>query len=291
MKRWRRWRGKWRQAVRGWRRRLWETDVGRLRGLSAADAAELRGARMPTVEAVLDRIAADGFDATVQGLAVSPRRLRVALTRYALREARGRTRPPLLRGLRFLGVNWMEGMLAAFAAALIALGVRAAGRPEGDVVPRHDLPAFHVIGPGDVDQHRGPAAFGTYETAKAVVGRFPLRAAAAGKPLHRDSLSAVRIQPPDVLRGRRIVSLPIPVHALPLAVQGARVELLLSPRDAGDGPGSVLSDVIVLQAREGGAQASLVVAVRAADLPALARSLASAEVFVLQQVTPPTPPE
>jgi hypothetical protein len=280
---WRRW---WRRTLRGWRRKVWETDVGRLPGLSDAEAANLRRAGIPTVEALLDRIAADGFDATVQNQKISRSSLRLALTRYALRETEGSTRDLLLRGVRFMGANWLEALLAMFVVVLVVLGIRAAGRPEGDVVPRRDLPAFHVIGRSDVSSRRGPAEFGVYRTAEDVVGRFPLRPVAAGEPLRHDQLSGIRIQRPDVLAGRRIISVPIPPHALRLALPGARVSLLLSPRNGNPEAGSVLHDIIVLEARDGGTHASLAVAVRDADLSVLARSLASADVFVLQQVTP-----
>lgn len=267
-------------------------EIGRLKGISDEEASDLRSHGIRTVEALEERVARQGLPAVVQGRLVSLRTIREALAQHALRDAAGKTRPLLLRVLRFPKTHWLDVIVGALLV-LAGVGIERARRHPGQsVVAVRDLAAFQVIGPKDVKVSSTAADFGVFTASGDVVGRFPLQGVSAGEPLRRDRLGG-RLPDPEELEGRRIVSLPVAPHAVALARPGSRVALLLSPRDlraAGPAADPVVEDVMVLNAIGAGDSSSLVVAVREGALPAL-RSLGSSQAIVLGQVTlPPSGP-
>jgi hypothetical protein len=264
-------------------------EIGRLSGISYGEASDLRSQGIRTVEALEARVALLGLPAAVQGRLASPGTIREALAQHALREAEGETRPLALRVLRFPRTNWLDVAVAVLLALAVAGVARAILRPERSVVAVRDLAAFQVIGPADVEVRSTAADFGVFAAAEDAVGRFPLQVVPAGGALRRDRLSRIRFPRPEELAGRRILTLPVAPHALALARPGTRVAVLLVPGDSAGAratAGSLVEDVMVLNAGGAGDTASLVVAVREAALPAL-RSLGSSQAIVLQQVALP----
>lgn len=266
-----------------------ETDLSELKWLSADEISGLRRDGLGTVEALCERIARNGFDATVDPLEVSPRTVRRALARHALREGAGRTRSGLARARGMFAAALPEALLVGAAVLLAVLGVRAVGVPERHVVATRDLPAFHLVAPADVEARAAHADFGTLRSGHQAAGRILLRAVAAGEPLSSAGLSRVRFPDPRALHERRIVSLAVVPHTLRLAVPAGRADLVLSPRGtvpAGGADHALVRDVIVLDVRETADAASVVVAVRDADAPVLGRLLGRSDVYVVQPVRP-----
>jgi len=266
-------------------------DITKLEWIASSHASALIHAGVGTREQLLDRVAADGLDATLAKTSVDPARVRDALARYVLREVTTATHRWPSRVLREVVANWREALLAVLVVLTVLGVVRAAGRPERVVVAVRDLAPFQVIGPADVKEVATEADFGTFASGAEVAGRFPFQVVAAGKPLRRDRVSRIRFPRPSELEGRRIVSLPVAKRSAALAVPTTRVTLVLSPRDgqaAGATAGAILDDVIVLDASAEGDTSLIVVALRKDDLPALARLLGNSELTVVQPVAPLT---
>ena len=267
-------------------------DIAGLEGLSPSDVAELRAAGLHTLTELLERIATEGFDATVPGDPECRRNVRRALASYALREADGQEDSIHTRSLAFLTHHWLDLLLLLLLSVGLVGVVRATWYPEAQVITTRDLVPFQVVDSADVEVRRSAAGFGTLGTSDQAIGRLTLEPITAGAPLRGEQLSRLRLPDPAYLNDRHIVSLPIPTHAAPLAPTGSRISLLLapvvSPADAG-GAALVIEDALVLDNRGDGDSIALVLAIRKPAPAALARVGADYRVAILQDVDSPRP--
>jgi hypothetical protein len=264
-------------------------SVRKLKELNDAERATLALGELCTRTELASLVARDGLTATVAQTRMDRGRLRDALVRYSLAEAKGRTRALPVRVLRAVAGNWRELVLLALAGFAAAGVWRALGHPESVLVAAHDMAPYQVIGAGDVKQRRTEAGFGTYARPGEVTGRFPLQPVTAGDAMRRDRLSRFRVTRPADLRDRRVVSLPVTRQSAPLAAPGSRVLLLLSPTQAGDGGARVLHDAIVLDARVAGDTSSVVVAITVGDFDVLGPLLGRSLITVARQRAIPSP--
>jgi hypothetical protein len=156
----------------------------------------------------------------------------------------------------------------------------------GYVVAAKYLPAFHIIEDGDVQLSAKATPIKGFQKIEDVMGHYLLHPLAAEEAIEQAQLSPVRLTASD-MAGRVILSIAIEPGALnPNATPGARVTLLLSPRDSAQAAGlaPVEADAILLQVDESEEGARLTLAIEEAKKDELGAALGRSEVFVLYPV-------
>jgi SAF domain len=150
------------------------------------------------------------------------------------------------------------------------------------------LPAFQLIGPGDVELADVPVESGSLHALDEAIGRYPLQPIAGGGTLRASQLSAAVLYGAELM-GRELVSLPLKSGAVgPTVKPGDHVAVLFAPHDrAAQQTPSAVDDAIVWGVDRRGEMAALVVAVKAEARATLSATLGTADVFVLQSVAQP----
>jgi SAF domain-containing protein len=265
-------------------------DISKLAGIGDQEIKKLHDKQINTIDDLWARVGA-GFNDKGElraDIPIEKDRLIILLAAQGVREADQAGTPWPRR-------HWLDLALILSLVILILLIARAASafvgapRPLGlydAVVVSKDkaLAPFHVIGPDEVTQQSMPHAPGTFSTKDDVVGRYTLQAIPANTTLRTSQLSAARLSQAD-LADRAIISTSIKTGAIsPAIVPGARVALVLSPRqptEKGTSP-LVVQDTILLAIDKQGDTTSITVAVKASELAQVAPLLGSSEVFVSQ---------
>jgi hypothetical protein len=201
-------------------------------------------------------------------------------------EAKGTRGSQLERNLSHLGRNWLEISIGVLGLLILLLLVRALIIHDKVVVSVGQLPALHMISEEDVrwKQVQG-AELETMNSVKDVVGRYTLQVIEAETPLQPSQLSSFRRSHPYSvdLTGRYIMSIPISVASLPLAVPGSKVSLLFAPRGEEESVSPPpLQDVVLLETKREGNIAWIIIAVKDNDLEILSRYVGRADILVLQ---------
>jgi hypothetical protein len=264
------------------------TSIAKLKGIASQEAERLKGQGIKSIDDLWERIGQDpdhGIEALAAQAGIDDDRLTDLLAEQAVHESR----PGIGTWLERHMLEWalIAAFLALVLSAVLSRSMTTDAAPKELVVASEvGLSAFHLIGAGDVRLVEGPAEPGTFTSSKDVEGRYSFQAIPAGVPLRSEQLSAVRLSPQD-LDGRQILTMPIAKATLSAtAVAGGRVSLLVSPRDGSETSLQplLLDDVILLAVERDGDATSVVVAINADEIAALAALLGRSEIFVLQPV-------
>jgi hypothetical protein len=249
--------------------------------LTPEEQASLRGGGFPDAQAVW-MAAGDG---SVEPLArlVSQSGIPAARLGEVLARAGEREMRPARGSLA--ARHWLDAVLLGGVVLLAWLALRDPPRP---AEPRHlrareSIAAFQVMDTAWLSDTVAAAPAGAIAAGTDAQGRVVMRTLAAGQALTEAHLGPAL--PAGALAGRSVLAVaakPTPADALPRA--GTRVGLMLAPRDA-RGSGVVIGDALVLSAAPADSALDLLVALRAADLPAAAALLGNADVHVV--ATPP----
>lgn len=262
------------------------TEIARLKGITSKEAERLEDKAVKSIDDLWLRIGQDpdhGIEALAQQTGIDSRRLIDLLAEQAVHEAKPGIGTWLVQHM----LEW--ALIVAFLA--LVLGFVLSEFMPADPVPKElvvagaaGLPAFHLIGADDVRVVEGPVESGVFTSSTEVEGRYTLQSVPPGAPLRSEQVSAVRLSKQD-FEGRQILTVPIRSDTLSATVApGDHVSLLFSPRDdsAKSLQPQLLDDVITLAMERGGDMVSLVVAVNADEISALAALLGRSDIFVLQ---------
>ncbi len=281
--------------------------IANLEGLDATVLSRLKDLEIETVDdlwrRLMVRVRNDTqytrrVQATARYLELAPDRLLEILAEAASAQASGRQ---AFGRQRSVLANVRHHLFEITAAALLAgvLGVVAwratEDRTSTLVVPRSDLPAFHLLGPDDVVewQNVSKPTKDRVTSLTEVRDRFTLRPVAKDSPLFTGDLSP---SPFAALASRRILSLPAILGGL-APVPGMTVSLLLtaSGEDTGGRLGILddglrVEDAVLLSFDHRDGVGRLVVALTEQDIARIKPVLGRAKIFVLQPANSPTPP-
>lgn len=166
-------------------------------------------------------------------------------------------------------------MVVLVAIAIVGVAVSGGGEPVQRVVPRVDIPAYHVIGPGDVTT-RAVSGEGDFERPVTLFGRLTLEPLATGEPIAADAVT------PQVVGEVGPVRLELtPENASALALQpGDRVVLDLSPTSTGVRPAEIPAILAGVPDIEDNARQAYIVALKRCNARRLLRVLGRSRLLI-----------
>jgi hypothetical protein len=172
-----------------------------------------------------------------------------------------------------VGRHWGEVLAVIVIGILLSLLILSAIRRQDTVVvsASNGLPAFHIIGPGDVRREKMFTVHDSFTSESEVLGRYLLQPVSPKAVLLKSQVAGAELK--EQLRERQIVTLPVKSGVISSTLAPAsRVRLLFSPRNTNDPKTSttptlsqpianfIIDDVIVLSVNRHGDSASITIA-------------------------------
>lgn len=263
------------------------TDIAKLKGLRRTAIAAMRARGFYTVDDLWRHLGVD-FEDRLRDIAfgsgMDSEELWSVLVDDAVEQAKSRG---VSGWARIVSANGLELVLAAILVVIVAVAAHQAVRVQISTVTTvtKSLPAYHLITEEDVEEISKPSLPGLVVSKKEALGRYTLRPVSLGSALNRTEISQMKLDP-SVMNSRQILALTAWVGAIE-PVSGGKISLLFSgiwakETQATDIPASlIVQDVLLLASEPKGSEATIVVALKQADLKQLGPFLGGAKIHLL----------